>query len=111
MEKYIGKSVYKGIAIGPVHVLKKRDHLVKRIHVDHVEKELERLEKAKEQAIGQLGELYEKAMQEVGEVNAAIFEVHQMMLEDDDYQDAIHNLIQNEEVNAEYAAVSYTHLQ
>ena len=103
MEKYIGKSVYKGIAIGPVHVLKKRDHLVKRIHVDHVEKELERLEKAKEQAIGQLGELYEKAMQEVGEVNAAIFEVHQMMLEDDDYQDAIHNLIQNEEVNAEYA--------
>ena len=55
MEKYIGKSVYKGIAIGPVHVLKKRDHLVKRIHVDHVEKELERLEKAKEQAIGQLG--------------------------------------------------------
>ena len=88
MEKYIGKSVYKGIAIGPVHVLKKRDHLVKRIHVDHVEKELERLE---------------KAMQEVGEVNAAIFEVHQMMLEDDDYQDAIHNLIQNEEVNAEYA--------
>ena len=103
MEKYIGKSVYKGITIGPVHVLKKRDHLVKRIHVDHVEKELERLEKAKEQAIGQLGELYEKAMQEVGEVNAAIFEVHQMMLEDDDYQDAIHNLIQNEEVNAEYA--------
>lgn len=75
------KSVYKGIAIGPVHVLKKRDHLVKRIHVDHVEKELERLEKAKEQAIGQLGKLYEKAMQEVGEVNAAIFEVHQMSFE------------------------------
>ena len=103
MEKYIGKSVYKGIAIGPVHVLKKKDHLVKRIHVDHVEKELERLEKAKEQALSQLGELYEKAMREVGEVNAAIFEVHQMMLEDDDYQDAIHNLIRNEEVNAEYA--------
>ena len=103
MEKYIGKSVYKGIAIGPVHVLKKKDHLVKRIHVDHVEKELERLEKAKEQALSQLGELYEKAMQEVGEVNAAIFEVHQMMLEDDDYQDAIQNLIRNEEVNAEYA--------
>ena len=103
MEKYIGKSVYKGIAIGPVHVLKKKDHLVKRIHVDHVEKELERLEKAKEQALSQLGELYEKAMREVGEVNAAIFEVHQMMLEDDDYQEAIHNLIRNEEVNAEYA--------
>ena len=72
MEKYIGKSVYKGIAIGPVHVLKKKDHLVKRIHVDHVEKELERLEKAKEQALSQLGELYEKAMREVGEVNAAL---------------------------------------
>ena len=103
MEKYIGKSVYKGTAIGPVSVLKKKDSLVKRIHIDNTEEELKRLDAAKERTMTQLGQLYEKALQEVGEVNAAIFEVHQMMLEDDDYQDAIHSMIQNEEVNAEYA--------
>ena len=103
MEKYIGKSVYKGTAIGPVSVLKKKDSLVKRIHIDNTAEELKRLDAAKERTMTQLGQLYEKALQEVGEVNAAIFEVHQMMLEDDDYQDAIHNMIQNEEVNAEYA--------
>ena len=103
MEKYIGKSVYKGTAIGPVSVLKKKDSLVKRIHIDNTAEELKRLDAAKERTMTQLGQLYEKALQEVGEVNAAIFEVHQMMLEDDDYQDAIHSMIQNEEVNAEYA--------
>ena len=103
MEKYIGKSVYKGTAIGPVSVLRKKDSLVKRIHIDNTEEELKRLDAAKERTMTQLGQLYEKALQEVGEVNAAIFEVHQMMLEDDDYQDAIHSMIQNEEVNAEYA--------
>ena len=95
MEKYIGKSVYKGTAIGPVSVLKKKDSLVKRIHIDNTEEELKRLDAAKERTMTQLGQLYEKALQEVGEVNAAIFEVHQMMLEDDDYQDAIHSMIQN----------------
>ena len=103
MEKYIGKSVYKGTAIGPVSVLKKKDSLVKRIHIDNTAEELKRLDAAKERTMTQLRQLYEKALQEVGEVNAAIFEVHQMMLEDDDYQDAIHSMIQNEEVNAEYA--------
>ena len=103
MEKYIGKSVYKGTAIGPVSVLKKKDSLVKRIHIDNTAEELKRLDAAKERTMTQLAQLYEKALQEVGEVNAAIFEVHQMMLEDDDYQDAIHSMIQNEEVNAEYA--------
>ena len=103
MEKYIGKSVYKGTAIGPINVLKKRDNLVKRMHIDQIDDEFKRLEAAKELTLNQLGELYEKALQEVGEVNAAIFEVHQMMLEDDDYQDAIHAMIQNEQVNAEYA--------
>ena len=103
MEKYIGKSVYKGTAIGPVSVLKKKDRLVKRIHIDNTAEELKRLDAAKERTMTQLRQLYEKALQEVGEVNAAIFEVHQMMLEDDDYQDAIHSMIQNEEVNAEYA--------
>ena len=103
MEKYSGKSVYKGTAIGPVKVLKKTESLVKRKHIDDVEAELDRLDKAKTLAYDQLGALYEKALQEVGETNAAIFEVHQMMLEDDDYQDSIRGMIQNEEVNAEYA--------
>ena len=103
MEKYSGKSVYKGTAIGPVKVLKKTESLVKRKHIDDVEAELDRLDKAKTLAYDQLGTLYEKALQEVGETNAAIFEVHQMMLEDDDYQDSIRGMIQNEEVNAEYA--------
>lgn len=103
MEKYIGKSVYKGIAIGPVNVLKKNDSIIKRRHIDDVDDELKRLDAAKKQTLIQLGELYDKTLQEVGEVNAAIFEVHQMMLEDDDYQDAIHNMIRNEAVNAEYA--------
>lgn len=103
MEKYSGKSVYKGTAIGPVRVLKKTESLVKRKHIDDVEAEVDRLDKAKTLAYDQLGALYEKALQEVGESNASIFEVHQMMLEDDDYQDSIRGMIQNEEVNAEYA--------
>ena len=103
MEKYMGKSVYKGTAIGPVNVLKKRDSVIRRVHVEDTERELKRLDEAKEQALLQLSRLYDKALQEVGEVNAAIFEVHQMMLEDDDYQDSIRSMIRNEQVNAEYA--------
>lgn len=103
MEKYMGKSVYKGRAIGPVNVLKKRDSVIRRVHAEDTEGELRRLDEAKEQALLQLSRLYDKALQEVGEVNAAIFEVHQMMLEDDDYQDSIRSMIRNEQVNAEYA--------
>ena len=103
MTEYTGKSVYKGTAIGEIRVLKKKDSLVKRVHIDDVEAELARLEGAKQQTLSQLQSLYEKALQEVGEANAAIFEVHQMMLEDEDYQDAILGMIRNEEVNAEYA--------
>lgn len=103
MTEYTGKSVYKGTAIGEIRVLKKKDSLVKRVHIDDVEAELARLEDAKQQTLAQLQSLYEKALQEVGEANAAIFEVHQMMLEDEDYQDAILGMIRNEEVNAEYA--------
>ena len=103
MTEYTGKSVYKGTAIGEIRVLKKKDSLVKRVHIDDVEAELTRLEGAKQQTLTQLQSLYEKALQEVGEANAAIFEVHQMMLEDEDYQDAILGMIRNEEVNAEYA--------
>lgn len=103
MTEYTGKSVYKGTAIGEIRVLKKKDSLVKRVHIDDVEAEVARLEDAKQQTLSQLQSLYEKALQEVGEANAAIFEVHQMMLEDEDYQDAILGMIRNEEVNAEYA--------
>ena len=103
MTEYTGKSVYKGTAIGEIRVLKKKESLVKRVHIDDVEAEVARLEDAKQQTLSQLQSLYEKALQEVGEANAAIFEVHQMMLEDEDYQDAILGMIRNEEVNAEYA--------
>ena len=98
-----GRSVYKGIIIGPVAVLKKDGQQVKRTRITDVEAELSRLKMAGEQAQVQLQKLYGKAVKEAGEASAAIFEVYQMMLEDDDYLDAIHNMIQTELVNAEYA--------
>lgn len=103
MEKYTGKAVYKGITMGEILVLRKDDDLVKRNRIDNSEAEIERFTKARDQASAQLGELYEKAVKEVGESSAAIFEIHQMMLEDEDYLDAIHNMITTEQVNAEYA--------
>ncbi len=103
MECLQGKSVYKGIVLGPIVVLKKSDFQVRRKKIEDVENEIKRVGKAGKQAKEQLEELYHKAVREVGEVSAAIFEVHQMMLEDEDYLDAIHNMIQTEKVNAEYA--------
>lgn len=103
MLKLSGKVVYKGIVVGPVALLKKDDQQVRRIRIDDADAELARLGKAGEQAQAQLQKLYDKAVTEVGEASAAIFEVHQMMLEDDDYLDAIHNMIRTEMVNAEYA--------
>lgn len=103
MQCFEGKSVYKGIVLGPVVVLKKSDCQIRRSKIEDVKAEIERVEKAGEQAKEQLQKLYEKALKEVGEASAAIFEVHQMMLEDEDYLDAIHNMIQTENVNAEYA--------
>ena len=103
MQKLSGKSVYKGIALGPVLVLKKKDHPVKRMRVEDAEAQIQRVEEARAQANLQLQTLYEKAVKEVGEASAAIFEVHQMMLEDDDYLEAIRNMIRTEQVNAEYA--------
>ena len=104
MEKYIRESPFiRERRSVRSNVLKKSDGIVKRQHVEDVAAELQRLEDAKKQAQAQLGALYEKALQEVGEVNAQIFEVHQMMLEDEDYQDAIHSMIETEELNAEYA--------
>lgn len=103
MLKLSGKPVYKGIALGPVVVLKENNSQIKRIKIENVDEEISRIEKAGEQSARQLQKLYEKAVQEVGEASAAIFEVHQMMLEDEDYLDAIHNMIRTEMVNAEYA--------
>lgn len=106
MECLKGKSVYKGIALGKISVLKKTDYVVKRTKVESAEEEIERVNQAKELACGQLQKLYEKALKEVGEASAAIFEVHQMMLDDADFNEAIENIIRTQEVNAEYAVAS-----
>ena len=103
MQILTGKSVYKGIIMGPVLVLRKNDCQVKRKKIEDVDKEMERVKQAVKQSQEQLQKLYDKALVEVGEASAAIFEVHQMMLEDDDYLEAIYNMIQTEMVNAEYA--------
>ena len=103
MQRFQGKSVYKGIAMGPVVVLKKNDYQVKRARIEDPESEAKRVTEAVEKSQDQLGRLYDKAVKEVGETSAAIFEVHQMMLEDEDYLEAIQNMIQTEQVNAEYA--------
>lgn len=106
MQSYQGKSVYKGIAMGPVVVLKKNDYQVKRTRVEDPEAEIKRVDEALEKSKEQLQKLYDKAVQEVGEASAAIFEVHQMMLEDDDYLEAIQNTIRTEQINAEYAVAT-----
>nr|WP_305136149.1 phosphoenolpyruvate--protein phosphotransferase [uncultured Schaedlerella sp.] len=103
MLKFSGKSVYKGIVLGPAAVLKNNDFQVKRERAEDSEAEIARVETAVEKAQEQLQKLYEKAVKEVGEASAAIFEVHQMMLEDDDYRDAISSMIRTEQINAEYA--------
>lgn len=103
MNIYYGKSVFGGIAIGKIRVYKKNEHQVKRSKTDNIEEETGRFYKAVEQAKAQLGELYEKALKEVGESSAAIFEVHQMMLEDDDFLESVENMIRTQKVNAEYA--------
>lgn len=95
--------MYKGIAIGPVQVLKKEDQKVKRNRVENPEDEVKRVEQAVKTSQEQLQKLYDKALVEVGETSAAIFEVHQMMLEDEDYLDAINSMIRTEQVSAEYA--------
>lgn len=98
-----GKSVCGGIAIGRLHVLSKGTLPVVRQSIDDAESEIKRFEAARETAKSQLSELYTKAMSEVGEANAAIFEIHQMMLDDDDYLDSVHNIVSEQRVNAEYA--------
>ncbi len=98
-----GKSVYKGIIMGPVAVLKKNDYQVKRRKIEYPEVEITRVEQAIKESQEQLQKLYDKAVVEVGETSAAIFEVHQMMLEDEDYLESIYNMIQTEQINAEFA--------
>ena len=101
-----GKSVYSGVAIGRLAIYHKADNQVKREKIRDVEAELARFEEARNTAKEQLAGLYEKALKEVGEVNAAIFEVHQMMLDDLDYVESVINMIQSQEVNAEYAVAT-----
>lgn len=106
MERYEGKSIYNGIAIGKIWFYEKSEQQVKRVKIDNADEEIKRYEKAKEIAIAQLNQLYEKAVTDVGEANAMIFEVHAMMLEDADYNDSVYNIIQTENVNAEYAVAT-----
>lgn len=103
MRIYHGKSVYGGIAIGRIKVHSREDTTVKRVRVESPENEVLRFQKAKEQAERELKNLYEKACAEVGDTNAAIFEIHQMMLEDADYQESVLHIIRTQLVNAEYA--------
>ena len=106
MQIYKGKSVFGGIAIGKISVYKKDEQLVKRVKIEDADAEMERYTAARNIAAAQLQKLYDKALKEVGEANAAIFEVHQMMLEDEDYNEAVENIIHSQMVNAEYAVAS-----
>lgn len=109
-ERISGKSVFGGIAIGHLCVYQKGEQQVTRQKIEDVEAEVKRFQVAREAAQAQLGELYDKAVKEVGEANAAIFEMHQMLLEDEDYQDSVENIIRTQQVNAEYAtAVTSDH--
>ena len=106
MEVYQGKSVFGGIAIGRISVHKKDEQQVKRVRIEDSEQEILRYRQAKQTAMEQLQGLYRKALKEVGEANAAIFEIHQIMLEDDDYNESVENIIRMQQVNAEYAVAS-----
>lgn len=106
MQIYKGKSVFGSIAIGKISVYKKDEQLVKRVKIEDADAEMERYTAARNIAAAQLQKLYDKALKEVGEANAAIFEVHQMMLEDEDYNESVENIIHSQMVNAEYAVAS-----
>ena len=106
MEKYTGKSIFKGIAIGKILFYQKGEQPVKRVKIEDTAEQIKRYEDARAKAAEQLQGLYEKALKEVGEGNAAVFEVHQMMLEDDDYIDSVVNIIETQQVNAEFAVAT-----
>ena len=103
MKKFSGKGVYSAVAIGKISVFRKRDVSVTRTHITDSAAELGRVEQAKQKAAEQLQAIYDKALKEVGETNAQIFEIHMMMLEDEDYNDSIRSIIETQSVNAEYA--------
>ena len=103
MKKYTGKGVYGAVAIGKISIFKRQEVSVKRERIDDIDAQKQRVEDAKAQATAQLQEIYDKALKEVGEANAQIFEIHMMMLEDLDYNDSICNIIETQSVNAEYA--------
>ena len=106
MKTYYGKSVFNGIAIGKISIYQKGEQQVKRVKVDNTENEKKRYYAAVEQATKELQALYDKAVKEVGEANAAIFEIHQMMLQDDDYKESVENIVDSQQVNAEYAVAT-----
>ncbi len=103
MEKFNGKVIFKGVAIGKVHFYGKKEETVKRYKVEDTAAEFARFEAARDQAIEDLNKLHDEAVQKVGEENAAIFEVHAMLLEDEDFADAVQNTIETQNVNAEYS--------
>ena len=106
MKEYRGKSVFGGVSIGKIMFYKRNEKVIKRTHVDDVDAEWKRFCDAKDTAVSQLKELYDKAIEDVGEANAMIFEIHQMMLEDLDYLESIENIIRTQEVNAEFAVAT-----
>lgn len=103
MVRYVGKGVYGAVAIGKISVFQREEISVKRIHVEDVEAEKEKVNLAKEKSLAQLQEIYDKALKEVGEANAQIFKTHMTMLEDEDYNESIENIIETQKVNGEYA--------
>lgn len=106
MKEYSGKTIFNGVAIGKILFYEKKEQQIKRIKTEDTEAEIKRYEVAKQKAIKQLKDLYDKALVDVGEANAMIFDVHAMMLEDADYNDSVYNIINNECVNAEFAVAT-----
>lgn len=101
-----GKSVFGGVSIGKLMFYKRNEKVIKRTHVEDSDAEWDRFIKAKDAAVSQLKDLHDKAIQDVGEANAMIFEIHQMMLEDQDYLESVENIIRSQEVNAEFAVAT-----
>lgn len=106
MKQYSGKTIFSGVAIGKILFHERKERQIKRVRIENIETEIKRYEVAKKKAIEQLKDLYDKALVDVGEANAMIFDVHAMMLEDADYNDSVYNIINNEGVNAEFAVAT-----